>query len=69
MPANTSTASHGTTLVIGAGGKTGRRVVQRLSADGLPVRPASRSAATRFDWNDPATWGPALDGAAAAYHL
>jgi len=67
MPAHTSNTSRGTTLVIGAGGKTGRRVVERLTADGLPVRPASRGAATRFDWNDSATWGPALDGAAAAY--
>jgi len=67
MPANTTAATRGTTLVIGASGKTGRRVAQRLAADGLSVRPASRTAEARFDWNDPATWGPALDGAAAAY--
>jgi uncharacterized protein YbjT (DUF2867 family) len=69
MPATATAtaAARGTTLVIGAGGKTGRRVAARLSAAGHRVRPASRGAATRFDWNDPATWGPALDGAAAAY--
>jgi uncharacterized protein YbjT (DUF2867 family) len=67
MPANATAATRGTTLVIGASGKTGRRVAQRLTADGLSVRPASRTAEARFDWNEPATWGPALDGAAAAY--
>ena len=67
MPANTTAATRGTTLVIGASGKTGRRVAQRLTADGLSVRPASRMAEAHFDWNDPATWGLALDSAAAAY--
>lgn len=56
-----------TTLVIGATGKTGRRVVERLDALGWPVRAASRSGATRFDWNDRATWKPALHGTDAAY--
>jgi uncharacterized protein YbjT (DUF2867 family) len=55
------------TLVIAATGKTGRRVADRLEAKGLPVRRGSRSGATRFDWNDRATWGPALEGAGAAY--
>jgi uncharacterized protein YbjT (DUF2867 family) len=56
-----------TTLVIGAGGKTGRRVVERLEAAGRLVRAASRSSETRFDWEDPTTWAPALDGVHAAY--
>ncbi len=56
-----------TTLVLGAGGKTGRRVTQRLTAAGLPVRAASRSGATRFDWNDRTTWAPALAGVDAVY--
>jgi uncharacterized protein YbjT (DUF2867 family)/predicted ester cyclase len=56
-----------TTLVIGAGGKTGRRVTDRLIAAGNRVRPASRSGETRFDWEDEATWAPALDGVHAAY--
>ncbi len=55
------------TLIIGARGTTGRRVVERLAAAGRPVRAASRSSATRFDWSEPATWAPALDGAGAAY--
>jgi uncharacterized protein YbjT (DUF2867 family) len=54
-------------LVLGATGKTGRRVCDRLTAAGRPVRAASRSAETRFDWEDQATWAPALDGVDAAY--
>jgi uncharacterized protein YbjT (DUF2867 family) len=52
-----------TTLIIGATGKTGRRIVQRLH--GHDVRPGSR--ATGFDWNDRSSWGPTLDGVDAAY--
>lgn len=55
------------TLVIGATGKTGRRVVERLEAAQWPVRAASRTGAFRFDWNDRATWEPALTGVEAAY--
>jgi uncharacterized protein YbjT (DUF2867 family) len=55
------------TLVLGGRGKTGRRVVQRLTARGLPVRVGSRSGEPPFDWNDPSTWEPALHGVAAAY--
>jgi uncharacterized protein YbjT (DUF2867 family) len=54
-------------LVLGGTGKTGRRVAARLQARGLPVRIASRSGQTPFDWTDPSTWAAALDGARAAY--
>ena len=54
-------------LVIGATGKTGRRVASRLEARGLPVRRGSRSSATPFDWEAPETWAPALRGTRAAY--
>jgi uncharacterized protein YbjT (DUF2867 family) len=54
-------------LVIGGTGKTGRRVAERLAARGLPVRIGSRSATPGFDWEDRASWAPALRGAAAAY--
>jgi uncharacterized protein YbjT (DUF2867 family) len=54
-------------LIIGGTGKTGRRVAEKLAARGVATRVASRSGQTRFDWNDQATWSPALDGAAAAY--
>jgi uncharacterized protein YbjT (DUF2867 family) len=55
------------TLVLGGTGKTGRRVVQRLKAHGQPVRVGTPSSAPPFDWNDPATWPSALDGAGAVY--
>jgi uncharacterized protein YbjT (DUF2867 family) len=54
-------------LVLGGTGKTGRRVVERLRARGLPVRVGSRTGAPRFDWEDRSTWAPALDGARAVY--
>ena len=56
-----------TTLVLGGTGKTGRRVAQRLTALGRPVRVGSRSGRPRFDWQDQATWAPALDDVAAVY--
>jgi uncharacterized protein YbjT (DUF2867 family) len=55
------------TLVLGGTGKTGRRIAERLVARGLPARVGSRSAQPPFDWNRPASWGPALDGAGAVY--
>lgn len=56
-----------TILVIGGTGKTGRRVLKRLSARGLPVCAGSRSGAPPFDWEDQATWQPALQGVTAVY--
>ena len=55
------------TLVLGGTGKTGRRVVERLTARGLPVRIGSRSGEPRFDWEDRSTWGPVLEGVGSAY--
>lgn len=54
-------------LALGGTGKTGRRVVERLRSRGIGVRVGSRSATPPFDWDDRTTWGPALDGVAAAY--
>ena len=54
-------------LVLGATGKTGRRVVDRLTAAGVPVRAGSRTAIPPFEWNDPTTWEAALDGVGAVY--
>ncbi|EDY82208.1 NmrA-like family [Verrucomicrobiia bacterium DG1235] len=62
-----STQSKKTVLVIGANGKTGRRVVQRLRDANYPVKAASRSSETTFDWSDQSTWAPALQGTQAAY--
>jgi uncharacterized protein YbjT (DUF2867 family) len=55
-------------LVLGATGKTGRRVVARLERrSDVRVRAASRHGPTRFDWDDERTWEPALDGVDAVY--
>ncbi|GLY54628.1 NmrA family protein [Lentzea sp. NBRC 102530] len=51
-------------LVLGATGKTGRRVTALL---GPAARPASRSASTKFDWSDQDTWEPAVAGTTAVY--
>jgi uncharacterized protein YbjT (DUF2867 family) len=55
------------TLVLGGTGKTGRRVAERLRARDLPVRVGSRSGSPPFDWEDQATWAPALDGVGSVY--
>lgn len=59
-----------TVLVIGATGKTGRRLTPQLQARGATVRAAGRRAAeglTPFDWARPETFAPALRGADAVY--
>jgi len=56
-----------TTLVLGGTGKTGRRVVERLTARGLPRRVGSRSGEPPFDWEDRATWTPALRDVGSVY--
>ena len=54
-------------LVLGATGKTGRRVAANLEAQGIPVRHGSRQATPSFDWNNEATWDACLDGVQAVY--
>jgi uncharacterized protein YbjT (DUF2867 family) len=54
-------------LILGGTGKTGRRVAERLSRHGRPVRIGSRSGQPPFDWENRATWAPALHGTSAAY--
>jgi uncharacterized protein YbjT (DUF2867 family) len=53
------------TLVLGATGKTGRRIVERLRARDVPVRLGSRSSNPPFDWEDRSTWAAALEGTSA----
>ena len=65
--ARESTQEKKLTLVLGGTGKTGRRVVERLTARGLPVRIGSRSGEPPFDWEERATWAPALDGVGSVY--
>ncbi|MET0898468.1 MAG: NAD(P)H-binding protein [Mycobacterium sp.] len=59
--------SNDTVLVLGATGKTGRRVAARLRMRGTPVRAASRSSETPFDWSDPTGWDAALQGVTTVY--
>jgi uncharacterized protein YbjT (DUF2867 family) len=54
-------------LVLGGTGKTGRRVVEQLRDRRLPVRVGSRAGEPPFDWEDPGTWGAALEGAGGVY--
>ena len=60
-------AEEGLILVLGATGKTGRRIYQRLRAKGFPTRKGSRSAFPSFDWNNEANWDECLAGVEAAY--
>jgi uncharacterized protein YbjT (DUF2867 family) len=55
------------TLVLGGTSKAGRRVVERLRARRVPTRVGSRSGEPPFDWEDPSTWPPALEGVESAY--
>ncbi|GAA4226265.1 NAD(P)H-binding protein [Actinomadura meridiana] len=59
-----------TVLVIGATGKTGRPLVEALTARGVETRAASRNPdanGVRFDWVDRETWAPALEGSEGLY--
>lgn len=54
-------------LVLGATGKTGRRIASSLENQGVPVRLGSRSASPSFDWNNSATWDDCLEGVTRIY--
>ncbi len=47
-------------LVIGANGKTGRRVAERLREKGVSLRSVSRSTEVSFDWANQSTGLPRL---------
>ncbi len=53
--------------MLGATGKTGRRVAERLAARGVPVRRGSRRGVPAFDWNHEAGWDACLRGVSAVY--
>jgi len=53
-----------THLIIGGTGKTGRRVLDRLTGRGLEIRALSRP---EFDWEDPSTWSSVEGRYDAAY--
>lgn len=54
-------------LVLGATGKTGRRIAASLDSLGVPVRLGSRSASPSFDWNNTSNWDECLDGVTKLY--
>jgi uncharacterized protein YbjT (DUF2867 family) len=55
-------------LVLGATGKTGSRVARKLSEQGVSVRTAARRGADiHFDWDNPTTFGGALQGVTGVY--
>ncbi|WP_328477873.1 NmrA family NAD(P)-binding protein [Actinoplanes sp. NBC_00393] len=56
-----------TVLVLGATGKTGRRVVSRLADAGVAYRAVGRRSTPPFSWEDPAGWPAVLAGARSAY--
>ncbi|MBW1598417.1 NAD(P)H-binding protein [Streptomyces sp. JJ38] len=59
--------SGGLVLVTNGTGRTGRRVVDRLRGEGVPVRVGSRSGQPPFDWHSAATWPGALEGVSRVY--
>ncbi|MBA8880737.1 NAD(P)H-binding protein [Phyllobacterium myrsinacearum] len=67
MTTSSSISSTKPILIVGGTGKTGRRVVERLTAQNVPVRIGSRSGTPAFDWEDRNTWLPVLEGVKAAY--
>jgi uncharacterized protein YbjT (DUF2867 family) len=67
MEMNAMKTSQDRILILGATGKTGSRITQRLKKAGLPVRLGSRGANPPFDWEDRSTWEAALDGIDAVY--
>lgn len=54
-------------LILGGTGKTGRRIAEQLAQRNLPVRIGSRGAIASFDWENRASWAPALEGVGAVY--
>ena len=55
------------TGVIGSTGKTGSRIIGRLRAEGIEVRPLGRRTEPSFDWDRPASWPAALTGVRRLY--
>ncbi|MEU0493018.1 NAD(P)H-binding protein [Nocardiopsis changdeensis] len=55
------------TLVTGATGMVGRRVLTELKRRGLPAAGASRTAERRLDWTDTSNWAEVLEGASGVF--
>ncbi len=57
----------GLTLVLGATGKTGRRVAEGLQKKNIPIRLGSRSASPSFYWDEEASWDECLKNVHVVY--
>jgi len=62
-----TTGSDELVLVLGATGKTGRRIVSSLEKLGVPMRLGSRSASPSFDWSNSANWDECLESVTKIY--
>lgn len=67
QPAPQTNLTNASFLVIGGGGKTGRRVIERLEKLGHQTRSASRSSEVSFDWHDESNWHEVLAGVKSLY--
>jgi len=65
--AQKTNSSERLTLVLGATGKTGRRIVEGLKKQHVPHRLGSRAATPAFDWNHPEGWEACLEDVDAVY--
>lgn len=54
-------------VVLGANGKTGRKVAEILESRGEDVVRGSRQASPPFDWHQPEAWSKVLQGAERMY--
>jgi uncharacterized protein YbjT (DUF2867 family) len=55
-------------LVLGANGKTGNRIIERLQNNqNIEIKAGSRSAKIPFDWENPETWNAVLTDTDAVY--
>ena len=54
-------------LVLGANGKTGRKVIQHLQQKEVEYRIGSRKANPAFDWGNPNSWEDALEDISHVY--
>jgi uncharacterized protein YbjT (DUF2867 family) len=64
---HTNRNSNGLILVLGATGKTGRRIATGLETRGIAFRSGSRSATPAFDWSNEAGWDACLQNVTAVY--
>ncbi len=67
MTHSNDTRHNASILVLGANGKTGKRVASKLEKSGHHIRRGSRSASPAFDWQDESGWHAALTNIKAVY--